>query len=48
MANSLSTLQAKFDEQAANVQHGMQEMFAQVDKFKKDEQQKKTDMNKEM
>jgi hypothetical protein len=48
LANTLSTLQTQFQEQQANVQHGMQEMFAAVDKFKKDEAAKKTDMNKEM
>jgi hypothetical protein len=48
LANSLSVLQTKFDEQQANVSHAMQEMYQGIDKFKKDEANKKNDINKEI
>ena len=48
LANSLSTLQSQFAEQQAAVQNGMQEMFQQVEKFKKDQLANKSDLNKEM
>jgi hypothetical protein len=48
LANSLATLQSQFGEQQAAVQNGMQEMFQQVEKFKKDQIANKNDLTKEV
>ena len=45
LANTLSALQGQMTETQLNVQNAMQEMHQGLEKFKKDEQSKKNDVN---